>query len=132
MMRSVRVVALVVALVALAGCTPLYVPPVPASPEIDEPVRFGRESSLQVRDGRLVAVLQVSPVPEPGWLTLQWYGPMLDEVASDSVWLAATGDRHDLQIGLPDHVELRPGRWRLVLAYRGSVIRQLDTVVTSG
>ena len=117
-------------LLVLVGCTPLYVPPVPpASPDLAEPVRIGRNSTLAVSGDDLVAVLEVASLSESGWLTLQWFDPGLTEVASDSVWLEATSDTTFLRIGLPESVSVRPGRWRLVVAYRGAVIRQLDAVV---
>ena len=129
-MRGASLVgAWAILLIVLAGCTPLYVPPVPDAPEIEEPVRIARGSSLEVRNGNLVAVLDVASRTASGWLTLQWFDPGLTEVASDSVWLEAAAGPSVLQIGLPDHVVVRPGRWRLVVAYRGEVVRQLDVVV---
>ena len=129
MRRVCLLLALAALGMALSACTPLYVPPVPSAPEIEEPVRIGRESSLEVRDGSLVAVLAVASRSAPGWLTLQWFDPGLAEVASDSVWLEAAADPTVLRIGIPAYVEVRPGRWRLVVAYRGEVVRQLDAVV---
>ena len=129
MKRIVLQVVTIAFLAVLAGCTPLYVPPVPSAPEIDEPVRIGRGSSLEVTDGGLVAVLAIDAVTESGWLTLQWFDPTLADVASDSIWIDATADTIYLRIGIPDHQTVRPGRWRVVVAYRGLVVRQLDAVV---
>lgn len=109
---------------------PLYVPPVPPDPiEIRHPVELTGDSRLEVRGDGLVARIGVRDVPHAGWLALQWYDPMLRQVASDSIWVEAATDVQRHLIAAPASVDVRPGRWRLVLTFDGMVLRQLEAVV---
>lgn len=123
------VLALAGALAVASGCTPLYVPPIPADIPAPEPVELAGDSALVTDRGALVATLHVRGADEPGWLFLQWYAPSLRQVASDAVWVEAGDDATRLVIGIPDHVELTEGRWRLVVGFEGIVLRQFEAVV---
>ena len=116
------------ALAAMPGCTPLYVPPIPAEIPAPAPADLLGDSALVAEQGTLIATLHLRGVEEPGWLFLQWYAPSLRQVASDAVWIEAGGPTR-LVVGVPDQIELAEGRWRLVVGFRGSVLRQFEAVV---
>lgn len=116
---------LAVTLVA-AGCTPLYVPPVPAQLPALEP----RTRIAAARVDRLGGVPTVAftprEVPEEGWLQVQWYPPAGDEVASASVWLDASSVDRVVRIPFPEDVSRdRGGVWRAVLSFDGRILRQV-------
>ena len=108
---------------------PLYIPPVPEEIDAPDPVEILGGSGFEERDDALVATLDIQGVTSPGWLFLQWYGPSLRQVASDSVWLDQSDEPVRLVVALPERVELVEGRWRLVVGFRGGVLRQFETVV---
>lgn len=113
----------------LAGCMPLYVPPIPETVEASEPVTVSGESTLESRDGTLVATIHLAGATERGWLVLQWYAPSLREVASDSVWVERGSIEERVVIAAPDSLHIGEGRWRLVVSFGGVVLRQLETTV---
>lgn len=120
-------------LLLLAGCTPLYLPPVPESmPRIESRLTL-RDARVEVdADGQVRAVWIPEGVDCAGWLDVQWFPPAGRAVASESVWLAPEHEGRRQALSLPDEVELRPGRWRAVLSFEGEVLRQLDWSWPSG
>lgn len=127
--RGLAAVAALGALSALAACTPLYLPPVPATVEAPEPVVVAGNSSLQLADDRLIATIYLAGTMEAGWLVFQWYGPSLRQVASDSVWVEPGAQDTRLVLAAPETVAIGDGRWRLVVSFDGVVLRQLEVVV---
>lgn len=117
------------AVLALAGCMPLYIPPVIEAREVPGPVLVTGESSVAMAGETLVATIYVEGLDEAGWLAFQWYDPSLREVASDSVWLDPATQAEPLRVASPPTLSLRDGRWRVVVSFDGLVLRQLDTVV---
>jgi hypothetical protein len=111
------------------GCAPLYFPLIPDTVEAPEPVIVTGESVLEFRDGGLIATVHFEGTSKAGWLSFQWYGPLLGQVASDSVWIEPDPERSRLVIGAPATVAMRDGRWRLVISFEGTVLRQLDVLV---
>lgn len=125
----VRAVPAALALVLASSCMPLYIPPVPAEVPAPEPIQVLGQSRLELQGDELVAVLEIENVDEPGWLSFQWYDPTLRQVASDSVWLEAREAPIRQLVGMPRHVGLVPGTWRVVVAFEGRVLRQLEADV---
>lgn len=111
-------------LASLAGCRPLYLPPVPQPLELDPRLEVTARPELE--DGRPLTVVTPGLVPEEGWLAIQWFSPGNREVASASVWLDSPYGGGDLLLALPQDVEVTPGRWRAVLSFEGILVRQLD------
>ncbi len=116
-----------VAAASLVGCTPLFVPPVPADlPEIPPRLRVA-DARLERLEGRPALRLTVREVPRDGWLAVQWFPPAGFEVASASVWLADDDAGRTVTLRLPDDVgPLRDGRWRVVVSWEGTYVRQLE------
>lgn len=114
----------------LGGCTPLYLPPVPAPSVRPSPrLAFEADSGLALADGRPELTLSLRSVPEDGWLALQWFGPDNREAASDSLWLEPGMEGLALRLPLPVGAEVRPGRWRVVLSFGREVVRQFSLEV---
>jgi hypothetical protein len=117
-------------LLALAplGCTPLFLPPVPAElPPIEPRLRL-REVRVDRPDGgRPSLALVPREVPDPGWLAVQWYPPSGAAVAEGSVWLDADQVDRVVRLAFPEDVaRQRAGRWRAVLTFDGAVLRQVE------
>ncbi len=115
---------MVLALLALSGCRPLYLPPVPNDglPE-PHPVRLSSESGLTLgQGGRPTLVVDVIDLPSAGWLAVQWFGPKGSEVASESAWLEQDAARAEFV--LPADVDLVGGEWRAVVSFGGRLLRQ--------
>lgn len=132
--RARRLLAAAVCCAALgvAGCAPLYLPPVLEAREVEGPALVTGDSRLALEGETLVATLYVEGVDEAGWLALQWYDPALREVASDSVWLDPATQVEPLRVAAPPTLALRDGRWRVVVSFEGLVLRQLDALVGHG
>lgn len=131
-----RVVLLVAALFALAGCTPLYVPLVPDdAPEPVARTRLAAESRLELTAGRphlTLTVLAVAPESAEGdWLAVQWYGPSGALAASESRWIDLASVGASLEFVLPPDVEATRGEWRAVTSLAGSVLRQFRVDVST-
>lgn len=125
-----RTVVRWLALAALAGtpaCTPLYLPPVPQDLPTLEPRLRLREVRVDLLGGEPALVFVAAEVPRPGWAAVQWFAPSGPEVASASVWLDERAVGRVTRVPFPDDVaRTRPGRWRAVLSFGDSVVRQLE------
>lgn len=122
--RGAALVALLAAL-ALGGCTPLYLPPVPASTVRPEPrLAFEARSGLARVDGRPELALALREVPAEGWLALQWFGPDDRPAGSDSVWLEPGMEGLVLRLPPPAGAPAADGAWRVVASFGGAVVRQ--------
>ena len=122
-----RAVALSSALAA--GCTPLYLPPVPAAVP-DAPVTsLGDASALEVVDGVLRLHVILAGVSRDGWLALQWYAPRGAEVASDSSWVEPSDVGTGRTFSLPRSIDAVAGEWRAVVSFDGRVVRQFRATV---
>ncbi|MEX2534742.1 MAG: hypothetical protein WD273_04000 [Trueperaceae bacterium] len=114
-------------LLIVAGCRPLYLPPVPAPPELPE--RLEVDASAGLDDQRPRIRVELRNVPAEGWLAVQWFAPNNREVASESVWIAPEDEGRVVELNLPQDVEAVPGRWRAVVSLTGEVIRQLSVEI---
>ena len=125
---------LLAAVLALAACTPLYVPLVPSDMLTPEPAfRLHGDARLAL-DGaddapRLTLHVRAAEVPGPGWLAVQWFGPSGPALASDSLWFDADEVDVARSLAAPEQLRLRPGEWRAVLSWQGRLVRQLLVVV---
>ena len=134
-----RAAALLLAAVLLAGCVPLFLPPVPGDGLTPEPAwRVAGDARLEALFGAGGAVrgLRLSfnlvEVPEAAWLALQWFGPTGGERASDARWVSPEDVGRPLVWEAPADLELVPGRWRAVLSVGDRLLRQLDVEVPAG
>lgn len=119
--------ALLLLVLVLAACTPLYLPPDPGA-RPPEP-RVLLEIAGEVQDGRPQVSITVLGVPQPGWLAVQWFDPGNREVASESVWLSGDSEGLTRVLRLPDDVETASGSWRALLSMHSVVLRQQTVVV---
>lgn len=108
----------------VAGCRPLYLPPVPPVQPAPSPARLGDGSALRVVGDTLVLHVVLAQIPHEGWLAVQWFAPDDTEAASDSVWVAPSDAGQGRTVRLPSRVRLTPGEWRAVTSLGGSVLRQ--------
>ncbi len=127
-MRRARRGGLALALaVALAACTPLYLPPVPEPMPTLEPRLRLDEIRIDRLAGAPALAFVPREVPEPGWAAVQWFPPSGAEVASASVWLDGERVGYVVRLAFPDDVAReRAGRWRAVLSFGGRIVRQLE------
>ncbi len=139
MSRSRVVAALWAAVVwsALPACTPLFVPPVPASTLSPAPAwRVGGGAEVRTfvtADGvvRLRARVRFESVPEAAWVAVQWFGPSGGERASSSRWVSPDDAARWLAWDLPSDVAVVAGAWRALLSVDGRPLRQLDATVAA-
>ncbi len=113
--------------VAVIGCRPLYLPPVPDSPTQPRHTRLDSSSALELVSGRPVLTLVIAELVGQqggGWLNVQWFGPRNVEEASDSTWVTGEEVGTTLEFELPADVEVAHGEWRVVVSYGGMLIRQ--------
>ncbi|MEJ2666874.1 MAG: hypothetical protein P8Z81_07225 [Deinococcales bacterium] len=129
--RRSRALALVLVLTvaALPGCSPLYLPPVPARVPVPQLPQLGDASSLRVENGTLVLHVVLDNVPEEAWLAVQWFAPDGRQVASDSVWVTPADVGQGRTLSLPSRTALTSGEWRAVTSMRGRVLRQFSVEV---
>jgi len=118
--------------VALAGCRPLYLPPVPAREPTPAVARLGDASALRLDGGRLVLHVVLAEIPRAGWLDVQWFAPNGSQAADDSVWVAPADVGQGRTLTLPPRVALSAGEWRAVTSLRGQVLRQFRLEVGAG
>ncbi len=118
-----------VLLLGLGACTPLYLPPVPERVPVHEVAQLGDASALGFRDRVLTLHVVLDRIPEAGWLAVQWFAPDGSEVASDSVWVAPADVGEGRTLALPSRVSLSAGEWRAVVSFRGDVLRQFRATV---
>jgi len=119
-----------------AGCTPLFVPPVPTDVLTPAPAwRVAGNAELRVvRDGAgrvawLRLRLRFDEVPESAWMAVQWFGPAGGERASDARWVTPAAVGWTLAWDSPPDLELTPGRWRAVVSVGDRLLRQFDAEV---
>jgi hypothetical protein len=123
-----------VGVLALAACTPLYVPPVPAATLAVPPSwRVAGDAELRVLGGATATGLRLrlrfDEVPAPAWVAVQWFGPAGGERASASTWVGPDDVGRWLAWDLPADVALEPGPWRVVVSVGERLLRQLDAAV---
>ncbi|MEX2502244.1 MAG: hypothetical protein WD336_07695 [Trueperaceae bacterium] len=121
--------AAVLLLVAVA-CTPLYLPPVPSELPQIEPTLLLRDVRIEDHEVRAVraptVTFRLEELPHDGFLAVQWFPPAGGEVASASVWLAWAQVGSTVRVRFPSDVARdRAGRWRAVLSWDGTVVRQV-------
>ncbi|ADI14464.1 hypothetical protein [Truepera radiovictrix] len=114
--------------VGLSACTLTYLPPLREVRESTPRLELGPASSLRaVQEAggtRLELVLELSRVPEPDWLAVQWFNPRNEEVAATSLWVVPR--ETERRNALPADVPVEPGLWRVVVSYQGRLVRQLS------
>jgi hypothetical protein len=129
MRRPALLGSLILVLALCTACRPLYLPPVPEPLEL--PPHFEADAVAEVTRGRPSLRLLLRTVPAEGWLAVQWFAPNNREVASESVRVAPEYAGRRLVVTLPEDVYSGPGRWRAVLSFEGTVVRQLSVEVPS-
>jgi len=117
--------------VALAACTPLYVPLVPERIPVREVAQLGDASSLIDDGGVLTLHVVLDRVPRAGWLAVQWFAPDGVEAASDSVWVTPADVGQGRTLTLPRRVTPTIGEWRAVVSLGSDVLRQFRTTVVA-
>lgn len=132
--RRPRVLLLVGAALALVGCTPLFVPPVPNDAIVAAPTwRLAGDAELRATvvagDPRLRVRFRFEAIAADAWVSVQWFGPAGGERASAAVWVARGDEGRSFAVDLPDDVATPPGAWRALISVDGRVLRQLDAVV---
>lgn len=132
--RRVRVVAAALAVAAAGGCTPLFVPPVPAPVVAAAPAwRLAGDAALRATDvggrWRLRLRVRFDEVPAAGWVAVQWFGPAGGERASAALRVAPEDVGRVFALDLPADVALVPGPWRALLSVDGRVVRQFEADV---
>ncbi len=113
----------------LGGCTFTYIPPLRTSQAPEPRLIVVAASGLEQNETSLKLTLELTTVPEPDWLAVQWFDPGNDEVAAESVWLTPAPEAQTLSVSLPPRVALEDGLWRVVLSYQGKLLRQFSTTV---
>jgi hypothetical protein len=111
----------------LAGCAPLYLPPVPEPPVVAAPTAPLLSGSPGVEwtvDGGLALHLRLGEMPREGWLEVQWFSPENRQVASDAAWVRPADAGGRVVLPLPAAVRVTPGTWRAVASFRGVFLRQ--------
>lgn len=120
---------LLVLLVLLAACRPLYLPPIPEAPPFQPGPRVA-SGQVVLDDGRPYLRLVLADVSASGWLAVQWLGPSGKEVASESVWVQpGAAEAPAVTFRLPADVEAPGGEWRAVVSLAGSLLRQYSFVL---
>ena len=136
---AARAAALLLPALLLAGCVPLFLPPVPGDGLTPEPAwRVAGDARLEmlVGAGGAARGLRLSftlvEVPEAAWVALQWFGPTGGERASDARWVSPEDVGRPLVWEAPADLELVAGRWRAVLSVGDRLLRQFDVEVSTG
>lgn len=101
-----------IAALLLAGCVPLYVPPVPESAALPSDVRIVH---IAPEDGHLTVGLFGDI---DGWLAAQWFAPTGRELGSHSVWLRA--EHEAIAAQFPD---VAPDAAYIVFSYDEHILR---------
>jgi len=137
--RRAQAVLLVCVAVLPSACMPLFVPPVPTDAlRSATGFRLAGDAALTLltfEDGgrrglRLSLVFE--EVPEPAWVSVQWFGPVGGERASDARWVEPVDVGRPWDWDAPDDLVLEPGTWRAVLSVGDRLLRQLDVEVPAG
>jgi len=132
-----RAAVVLAAVAVMAGCTPLYAPPIPNDPVVGSAAYrvAGASQLLHQPDasdaGRLRLQISFVEFPEDAWLALQWFGPLGGERASDSRYITRAEALAGLVWDSPDDMALEPGRWRAVLSLGSVWLRQFDVTIES-
>lgn len=122
--KAIYLVFFTFILLLSTSCTFMYVPLIPANPQVREDRFLMSESKgLTVEDGQLRLDVNIKEIPEDDWLAVQWFNPLSKEIASDSKWLEVA-DTQVLSFNLPSNIEFTEGYWRTVVSYQGNVVRQ--------
>jgi hypothetical protein len=121
-----------------SGCMPLFVPPVPTdvlrpAPGWRWPARRRwRWWPPRMPVGGLLRLSIVfDEVPEAAWVSVQWFGPVGGERASDARWVEPADVGRPWTWDAPNDLALEPGTWRAVLSVGDRLLRQLDVEVPS-
>lgn len=128
-MRSrLSLISMLAALLLLAACRPLYLPPLIDGAEPEERARLLLELRLADENRPLLSV-EVLSVVQDGWLAIQWFSPGGTEVASASIWLDQESVGLTHLEPLPEDISGQSGEWRVLLSQHSRVIRQLTVTV---
>lgn len=120
----------------LAGCTPLYVPPVPDLLAPEPAWRIAGDAHLEVvtvaeAGTRLRLEASFASVAAPGWVAVQWFGPVGTERASAATWVTDADVGRGFVWWSPPDLELAPGAWRALVSVDGRVLRQFDVEIAA-
>lgn len=117
------------AICLLPACTFLYLPPLLPSQPLESVLELTGSSGLRVRGNGLELALQLTRVPEEGWLAVQWYSPQNALLASDSQWLTPEQVGFSVVFGLPGDTPISSGDWRAVVSFQETFVRQFSLTV---
>lgn len=117
-------------LVVVAGCTPLFLPPVPGNTLVPTPVwRVNSDSALAWNGAQLELRIRFSEIPQATWVAVQWFGATNGERASASYWVEPTDLERTFQWLLPDDVRASAGAWRAIVSVDSLLLRQFNATV---
>ncbi|GAA5531762.1 hypothetical protein Dalu01_00137 [Deinococcus aluminii] len=104
---------------ALTACRYAYVPLIPKPVEVTLPTRVTAATLVRERDA-LVLRARVEGRFTPGYLSVAWFDGAR-ELGRDSVYLDAAQRDATFRLPAPN-----PGAYRAVLAFDGTVLRQIE------
>lgn len=113
----------------LPACTPLFVPPLRQTTAAPVTLDLAGSAGLRRRGEGLELSLQLSQVPEAGWLAVQWYSPTNRLLTSESKWIEPNDVGLSLSYVLPARFGLAPGDWRAVVSSEDAFLRQFSLVI---
>ncbi len=120
---------LILLLLLLTSCSYTYIPLIPSAQPKEGRLELHTSQGLSNKNERLQLNLFLYNVPEEAWLAVQWFGPLGEEVASASKWVAPENTGTELIFELPADIELDYGSWRAVASFQGELIRQFSLEV---
>lgn len=122
-------VLIVVLLLGVAGCRPLYMPPVPSNlPAIDDQLRV--VNGVFLPSARPALRLSIQSAPNAGWLAVQWFAPNGEALSSQSVRIELAEVPRTVTFEVPQDAMPRglEGRVRAVVTFNELFVGQWDTV----
>ena len=127
--KSVGLVVTLGVLLLCSSCTFMYVPLIPANPQMrDARFLLSDSKGLSLEEEQLRLDVTITEIPKSDWLAVQWFNPLSKEIASDSKWLevpdASSSESKEISFILPKDIAVTPGYWRAVISYQGRLIRQ--------
>ncbi len=127
--RFLKALILTFALLSLASCTFLYIPPLRDSQELPPSISIVDSSGLFVQADALRLSVQLSDVPEDGWLMVQWFSDSNEAIASDAKWVTSDDVGFAVTYNLPAEIEIKPGDWRAVVSFDSNLLRQFSITI---
>lgn len=108
----------------LSSCMPLYFPPVPAKLEVEKITSLNNSQGLSYFENKLELSVRLTNVAKEGWLAVQWFAPDNKEISSESLWIGPELEGETVKFVLSEDIELSEGAWRVVVSFENSLLRQ--------